>query len=65
MHEANDLAPTNPKRVMKMARAMVAELKRRGAPYPILKAYDANLDRIGMPSGANDAHPVILPPQQQ
>jgi len=61
MHEANDHASANPKKVMQMARAMVAELERRHAPYPILKAYDPDLNAIGMPSAAGDRHPVILP----
>ena len=61
IHEAVNLAPTQPAKVMAMARGMATELERLGAPYPILKAYDASLDGIGMPSAANDTHPVILP----
>ncbi len=60
-HEAKDLASTNPKQLMHMARAMKAELKRRNAPYPTLKSDDPSLDTIGMPSKAKDKHPVILP----
>ncbi|MFC4991451.1 sulfatase-like hydrolase/transferase [Rubritalea tangerina] len=62
IHEANNLAATQPEVVMNMARAMARELERLGAPYPILKAYDADLDALGLPSAANDTHPVILPP---
>ena len=59
--EAKDLAKSHPERVLTMARAMSAELERRGAPYPTLKSYDASLDAIGMPSAKKDKHPVILP----
>ena len=60
-HEANNLSATEPDRVMAMARGMVAELERLGAPYPILRAYDSDLDALGLPSAINDLHPVILP----
>lgn len=61
IHEANNLVTSEPERVMKMARAMVSELKRYGAPYPVLKAYDADLAALGLPADANGVHPVILP----
>ncbi len=61
IHEANNLAATHPERVMTMARGMAKELQRLGAPYPILRAYDPDLDGLGLPSAANDTHPVILP----
>ena len=59
--EAKNLAKSHPERTLAMAKAMSAELDRRGASYPILKSYDASLNAIGMPSKAKDTHPVILP----
>ncbi|MCP5545908.1 MAG: sulfatase-like hydrolase/transferase [Akkermansiaceae bacterium] len=61
IHEANNLAASEPARVMTMARAMVASLEAHGAPYPILKAYDADLAGLGLPANTDDVHPVILP----
>ena len=61
IHEANNLAATQPAKVMAMARGMALELERLGAPYPILIASDSSLNSLGLPSAANDVHPVILP----
>lgn len=61
IHEANNRAAAEPARVINMARGMVAELERLGAPYPVLINHDASLFALGLPANANDKHPVILP----
>lgn len=61
LHEANDLSASEPDRLMRMARDLVELLEERGAPYPVLRAADAGLASLGLPSSAGSDHPVILP----
>ncbi|MGJ8673530.1 sulfatase-like hydrolase/transferase [Rubritalea sp.] len=60
-YEAVNLSDDEPELVMTLARSMVAELERMGAPYPKLRSEDSSIAALGLPSASGDPHPVIMP----